>query len=255
MARSHGTPSGARSSRRTRRSAPPTCIYALSPGGVDRDGRAHGRMAARDRARGGASRRRPRPPGGAGLPRERWPTRRDRRRDPGGRRRAWARSCHRPRPTCSGMEVDLPLLDQAHQADREGRVRWRWRQGARSSRASGARIDQRFDPEAALEGSARYLEIADERFDGATDLATVSYHMGIGNLESVIDRLRGRRGRPLLRPALLRLGARPTTPSAHDILAGFADDSSLYLLADPGLRERDAPMARRTATRSSAGPS
>ncbi len=51
--------------------------------------------------------------------------------------------------------------------------------------AERAAVDQRFDPEAAIEGAARYLEIAGERF-GDDELAVVSYHMGIGNLENVL---------------------------------------------------------------------
>ena len=35
-------------------------------------------------------------------------------------------------------------------------------------------------------GAVRYLELAEQRF-GRDDLAVVSYHMGIGNLESVLD--------------------------------------------------------------------
>ena len=48
-----------------------------------------------------------------------------------------------------------------------------------------AAVDERFDPEAALDGMGKYLEIAADRF-GRADLATTSYHMGIGNLENVI---------------------------------------------------------------------
>ncbi len=48
-----------------------------------------------------------------------------------------------------------------------------------------APIDQRFDPEAAIEGAATYLDIARKRF-GDLQLAIASYHMGIGNLENVL---------------------------------------------------------------------
>ena len=51
-------------------------------------------------------------------------------------------------------------------------------------RAERAAVDERFDPEAAIEGAATYLETANGIF-GADDLAVESYHMGIGNLESV----------------------------------------------------------------------
>ena len=46
-------------------------------------------------------------------------------------------------------------------------------------------IDARFRPADALDGMARYLQLAERRF-GDPDLATVSYHMGIGNLETAI---------------------------------------------------------------------
>ncbi|MDQ3122411.1 MAG: hypothetical protein M3Q59_07730, partial [Actinomycetota bacterium] len=46
-------------------------------------------------------------------------------------------------------------------------------------------IDERFDPEQALAGTIRYLTTARERL-GRDDLAVVSYHMGIGNLTSVL---------------------------------------------------------------------
>jgi hypothetical protein len=52
--------------------------------------------------------------------------------------------------------------------------------------AERRRVDERFDPEAALAGAARYLAIGEEQF-GRPDLATASYHMGIGNLEAVIE--------------------------------------------------------------------
>jgi hypothetical protein len=53
------------------------------------------------------------------------------------------------------------------------------------------RVDDRFDPQKALEGTARYLSTARERF-GREELAVVSYHMGIGNLETVLRSYAGR---------------------------------------------------------------
>jgi hypothetical protein len=52
-------------------------------------------------------------------------------------------------------------------------------------RVQRRRLDQRFDPARALAGTVRYLSVARERF-GRADLAFVSYHMGIGNLETVL---------------------------------------------------------------------
>ena len=46
-------------------------------------------------------------------------------------------------------------------------------------------IDDRFDPQKAIAGTVRYLVEARDIF-GREDLALVSYHMGIGNLTSVV---------------------------------------------------------------------
>jgi hypothetical protein len=87
-----------------------------------------------------------------------------------------------------------------------------------------ARVDQRFDPEQALAGTARYLKLARERF-GREDLAFVSYHMGIGNLESV---LRAFGGGPRSY-AELYFDSTPTRhAAAYQRLASFGDDSSNY---------------------------
>jgi hypothetical protein len=48
-----------------------------------------------------------------------------------------------------------------------------------------ARIDDRFVPAKALAATIRYLQPAEQRF-GRADLAVVSYHMGIGNLQRVL---------------------------------------------------------------------
>jgi hypothetical protein len=102
-----------------------------------------------------------------------------------------------------------------------------------------ARVDERFDPKGAIGGMARYLAIAEERF-GRSDLAVASYHMGIGNLESVIgayvggDREEGPVaelvGREQLSYAKLFFDSSPLRhPAAWEILGGLGDDSSTYL--------------------------
>ena len=48
-----------------------------------------------------------------------------------------------------------------------------------------AKVDERFDPAQALQATARYLTMAKERFK-REDMAFVSYHMGMGNLEGVL---------------------------------------------------------------------
>jgi hypothetical protein len=86
------------------------------------------------------------------------------------------------------------------------------------------RVDDRFDPAKALAGTARYLTLARERFD-REDLAFVSYHMGMGNLEDVLSAFGGGR-RPY---AELYFAATPQRHrAAYAKLAAFGDDSSNY---------------------------
>src|SRR3954449_4871682 len=47
------------------------------------------------------------------------------------------------------------------------------------------RADQRFDPKFALEAAARYLQVAEKKF-GREDLAIATYHMGMGNLDTIL---------------------------------------------------------------------
>ena len=100
-------------------------------------------------------------------------------------------------------------------------------------------IDERFQPEAALDGMGRYLEIARERF-GEERLAVASYHMGIGNLETVIDRYVGPGeaadpvGEIVARndldyPQIFFDSSPLSHERSWDLLASFGDDSSTYL--------------------------
>jgi hypothetical protein len=89
-----------------------------------------------------------------------------------------------------GMRVDLEasrrltrLIDEAVGRGDEDEV-------ARL-RAERRRVDARFDPEQALAGTVRYLTEARNVF-GRDDLATASYHMGIGNLADVVRAYTGR---------------------------------------------------------------
>jgi soluble lytic murein transglycosylase-like protein len=89
-----------------------------------------------------------------------------------------------------GMRVDLAASRRlTRRIDRALRLG----HGARAARLTRerARVDGRFDPRAALAGTARYLSLARRRF-AREDLAFVSYHMGMGNLEGVLSRY-GRR--------------------------------------------------------------
>ena len=138
-----------------------------------------------------------------------------------------------------GMQVDLErsvaLTEQIQKAVERGRPAL-----ARRFARERASVDQRFDPEAALEGAARYIAIARERF-GSEELAVVSYHMGIGNLESVIEAYSGREtgGEGVTADLVDELGLDypqlffDSSPQRHEaawkLLSGFGDDSSLYL--------------------------
>jgi Transglycosylase SLT domain len=86
-------------------------------------------------------------------------------------------------------------------------------------------IDERFNPSDALQGAGRYLRIAEDRF-GREDLAVVSYHMGIGNLESVLAAY----GEDDPSWAQVYFDATPRNhPRAQRLIFGFGDDSATYL--------------------------
>jgi hypothetical protein len=96
---------------------------------------------------------------------------------------------------------------------------------ARRLRARRARIDERFDPDDALQGAGRYLKIAEERFT-SQELAVVSYHMGIGNLEDVLTAY----GEDEVSWAQVYFDATPSAhPDTYALLSGFGDDSATYL--------------------------
>ena len=101
------------------------------------------------------------------------------------------------------------------------------------------KVDERFDPEKSIEGAARYLELAKERF-GRDDLAAASYHMGIGNLESVINAYvspRKPRGSTaatvkaygITWPRLYFDSSPARNPGTDAKLKSFGDDSRHYL--------------------------
>ncbi len=80
-----------------------------------------------------------------------------------------------------GMHVDVAASERLTR--KLGRARGP-RQAARI-RAQRARVDERFNPAKALAATGRYLKQAKDEF-GREDLAVVSYHMGIGNLQNVL---------------------------------------------------------------------
>ena len=86
-------------------------------------------------------------------------------------------------------------------------------------------VDDRYDPAKALAGTARYLTIARDQL-GREDLAFVSYHMGIGNLQGVL------RAYGEDRPSYARVYFDSTPDHNGDVqrrLMAFGDDSSTYL--------------------------
>ena len=120
------------------------------------------------------------------------------------------------------MRVDVAASERVarrlERAERRGRER-----RAQRLRRERARVDERFDPGKALAGTARYLRIARDRL-GRDDLAFVSYHMGIGNLEDVLAAYGGRA--PY---AQVYFDSTPTRHRrAYRLLAGLGDDSSNY---------------------------
>ena len=122
-----------------------------------------------------------------------------------------------------GMHVDLAAsrrltrrIERARRHGREARVR--------RLESARARADERFDPSKALAGTARYLRLAERRL-GREDLAFVSYHMGIGNLEGVL----GAYGEDEPSYAQLYFDSTPARhPGAFARLSRLGDDSANY---------------------------
>ena len=84
-----------------------------------------------------------------------------------------------------GMKVDTRasrrLTRRIARAERAGDER-----RAARLRARRRRVDERFDPRKALAATGRYLTLARGALRRREDFAVAAYHMGIGNLESVI---------------------------------------------------------------------
>ena len=124
-----------------------------------------------------------------------------------------------------GMRVDSRaserLTRRIRRAERRGE-----QAPAERLRAERRRVDERFDPEKALRGMGRYLKIARERF-GRTDLAVVSYHMGIGNPERALEAFGA--GAQVSYARLYFESGLDRHPEAWRVLASLGDDSSTYL--------------------------
>jgi hypothetical protein len=146
-----------------------------------------------------------------------------------------------------GMTIDTGasarLTRQIARRERQGL-------GVERLRARRRVLDERFDPAKALVATARYLTIA-QRELGREDLAFVSYHMGIGNLQDVLAAF----GEDRPSYARVYFDSTPASrPRVAQMLLRFGDDSSNYLWKVHAAAEimrlyRDDPeeLARRQA--------
>ncbi len=116
-----------------------------------------------------------------------------------------------------GMKVDVAASARLTRGIARGRK-------VRARRAARRRVDERFDPRKALAGTVRYLEIA-KRELGRDDLAVVSYHMGIGNLQRALSAY----GDDEIPYAQLFFDSSPLRHTkAWDVLSALGDDSATY---------------------------
>jgi hypothetical protein len=137
-----------------------------------------------------------------------------------------------------GMHVDLArsraLTARIADASTDAKVR-------RLQRAR-RRADQRFDPKSSLEAAARYLQMAQKKF-GREDLAIASYHMGMGNLDTLLSRY----GDDDVSYTQLYFDSAPLRKTAvYQLLSSLGDDSSTYYWKVRAAREimrqqRDSP--------------
>jgi hypothetical protein len=117
-----------------------------------------------------------------------------------------------------GMRIDVSASERLTRGIERGhRVRRR--------EALRRRVDERFDPAKAIEAEARYLDFAKRRL-GRDDLAVVSYHMGVGNLQQALAAY----GKASVPYAQLYFDSSPLRhAAAWRKLSSLGDDSSTYL--------------------------
>jgi transglycosylase-like protein with SLT domain len=117
-----------------------------------------------------------------------------------------------------GMRVDVAASERLTRGILRGRR-------VRARGAARRRVDERFDPAKALEGTARYLDFARARLH-RDDLAIVAYHMGVGNLEQALSDY----GAGAIPYVQLYFDSSPLRHGdAWRKLASLGDDSSTYL--------------------------
>lgn len=91
------------------------------------------------------------------------------------------------------------------------------------------RADERFDPARSIAAAARYLAMGEREFD-RPDLAVATYHMGMGNLENILQRYASQGGDDKPSYARLYFDVSPLRkPRAYELLSSLGDDSSNYL--------------------------
>ena len=210
----------------TRRAARGTSrlLYTRSPGGAAETAKRVAGFREPVEAAAKAGRGEPGPARGARVPGERRPARRAGARRDRGRRGAHADPRgDGPEPARHGHRPRAQRL--VHAPPGRGAARRATCARAAALTRARRRVDDRFDPAKALAGTARYLKLGLEEFEGREDLAFVSYHMGMGNLNNVIEAFGG--------------GPRPyvelyfdSTPQRHrqprSCSRRFGDDSSNY---------------------------
>jgi Transglycosylase SLT domain len=120
-----------------------------------------------------------------------------------------------------GMQVDVPASERLTRR----LARARGPREADRIRAKRRRVDERFDPRKSLAATGRYLKLAMDEF-GREDLAVVSYHMGIGNLQGVLRAY----GDEEASYAQVFFDSAPNHQRrAYRLLTGLGDDSKTYL--------------------------
>ena len=124
------------------------------------------------------------------------------------------------------MRVDVPasrrLTKQIDRALRRGQA-----ERAERLRAQRRRVDERYDPPKALAATVRYLDFARDQLDDRDDMAVASYHMGVGNLQGVLEAFGAGEETPYAEVFF------DSSPLRHrpawERLARLGDDSSTYL--------------------------
>ncbi len=119
-----------------------------------------------------------------------------------------------------GMQVDVARSAALTRGIRRGKK-------VAERTAERRRVDERFDPAKALAATVRYLEFARGELDDRDDMAVVSYHMGVGNLKTVLGRFGADENTSYTE--LFFTVSPLTKPEAYAKLAALGDDSSTYL--------------------------